>query len=81
MFSFVFVRMMPFVALQSRCKAPPKQYKALGDTVWRNKDPNVKSLGHLTGFDHLVSWVGITVDTHQDSYVDKCGTILYFMVL
>lgn len=69
---------MPFAALQSRCKALLKQW---GCTLWRSKDPTVKSLGHLTGFDHLVSWVGITVDTHRDSNVDKDGTIPYLMVL
>lgn len=69
---------MPFAALQSRCKALLKQW---GCTLWRSKDPTIKSLGHLTGFDYLVSWVGITVDTHGDSNVDKYGRLPYLMVL
>lgn len=32
-------------------------------------------------FDHLVSWVGITVDTHRNSDVDKHRRISYFMAL
>lgn len=71
---------MPFVAQQTRYKALPKQYKGLGMHTLEEQRFYHQELKSFS-FDHLVSWVGITVDTHRNIDVDKHVMISYFMVL
>lgn len=71
---------MPFVARQNRYKALPKQYRGLGMHTLEEQRFYHQELKSFS-FDHLVSWVGITVDTHRNIDVDKHVMISYFMVL
>lgn len=71
---FCAVLMKPLVARQRRCKASAKAMKKTGAAHFGG---TIRSLVHLTGFDHLV---GITV-YNEDSGVDKRGMIPYSILV